>query len=691
MNLDRRYLTFFLAALLIGGGLRFYHLDWGRPEVFHPDEARVSYAVGDISRQVYAMRDQIGRGEPVTLKDRINAYNPRFFAYGTLPIYLIRSSNNLLSSVLGRILPAVEDLFVVGRAWSAFFDTLTILLVFLIGKRLFSRRAGCLASLFFAFTVLHIQLSHFLTVDVMLTSLVMLTIYWCVRVMQEGRFRHYCLAGLFAGLSLATKFTALPILLPFGFAHLAYCWRRGKILSPAQWGKFFGGIAACAAVFIACEPFFLIDHKEFMRQLREQRDMVQGRWAPPWTLQYTHTMKGLYQIKNLVAYCMGAPLGITVLVGTGYLLCRWFKRPDRNSILLMAWLVPVAAATLSFQIKFPRYLAPLIPFLCILGAQGVCLMYEKARVRGWGFAFRGDIGIVLAFSIFYSFAYANIYRHESSRITASNWIYKNVPKGSRIIGETWELVSLPIGTNEGNAGTHSYTLRQLDIYRGDDRGKAKYLAGELAAGNLIAIPTKRMYGSVLRVAERYPITANYYRLLFAERLGYKLVKSIPSRPSLWGVSFNDDYSDESFTVYDHPKVLLFQKVEDYPAEYIERLLRADPMIDYWPVLADALGADEFNRPRSQGTPQPALEGYTPPHYSSVRALIIWLVMVEILGFLALPLTASFFCNLKDRGYPFAKVLAISLAGYIVWIMASIGAAPFSRRLILLSLAVGVVW
>lgn len=688
MNLNRRYLAFFLAALLLGGGLRFYRLDWGRPEVFHPDEARVSYAVGDISRQVYALRDKIDRGEPVTLKERIGAYNPHFFAYGALPIYLIRSSHNLLSPVLGRVLPAAEDLFVVGRAWSAFFDTLTVLLVFLIGSRLFSRRAGCLAALFLAFTVLHIQLSHFLTVDVMLASLIMLTIYWCVRVMEEGRSRHYCLAGLFAGLSLATKFTAFPILLPFGFAHLAYSWRRGRMLSPAQWGKFLGGLIACAAVFIACEPFFLLDHKEFMRQLREQRDMVQGRWAPPWTLQYAHTVKGLYQIKNLVAYCMGAPLGIAVLAGVGSLLYRWLKRPDRNALLLMMWLVPVTAATLSFQVKFLRYLAPLIPILCILGAQGICLMYEKARARGWGLMLRVAVGIVLACSILYSFAYASIYRRESSRITASNWIYKNVPKGSRILGETWEFGGLPVGTGEGNAGTHRYTVRQLDIYRGDDGRKAGYLAGELAGGNLIAIPTRRMYGSVLRVADRYPITANYYRLLFAERLGYKLVKTVPSRPSLWGVSFDDDYSDESFTVYDHPKILLFQKVEDYPAEYIERLLRADPRIDYWPVLADALGADEFNRPRSsESAPVSSLEGYTPPRYGSVKALLIWLAMVEIMGLIALPLTASFFCNLKDRGYPFAKVMAMALAGYVVWIMASIGAAPFSRRLIFLSLAV----
>lgn len=687
MNSNRRYLVIFLAALLLGGGLRFYRLDWGRPEVFHPDEARVSYAIGDIDRQVHALRGKIERGEHVTIRERIEAYNPHFFAYGSMPLYLIRSSHNLVPGILRRVLPSAGDLFVVGRAWSAFFDTLTILLTFLIGSRLFSRRAGCLASLFFAFTVFHIQLAHLLTVDVMLTALIMLAIYSSAHVMQEGRLRHYCLAGLFSGLALATKFTALPILIPLGFAHVAYCWRQRRMRSPAQWGKLFAGLIVCAASFTVCAPFFFIDHKEFMRQLREQKDMVQGRWAPPWTLQYTHTVRGLYQIKNVIAYCMGAPLGITILAGTGYLVCRWLRKPDWNALLLMMWLVPVGGVTLSFQVKFLRYLAPLIPFLCILGAQGVCVIYERARERGWGLALRGAVAIVIGFSIFYSLAYASIYGRESSRITASRWIYKNIPKGSRILDETWEFGGLPYGTDEGNAGTHRYAVKQLDIYNPDDRNKARSLARELAEGDLIALMTKRMYGSVLRVPDRYPITSNYYRLLFEERLGYKLVKSVASRPRLWGISFNDDYSDESFTVYDHPKVLLFRKVVSYPAEYIERLLRAEPKIDYWPVLSDALGADESNRPeRRAHTIAPSLEGYNPPRYSGIKALIVWLAIVEIMGLLALPLTASFFSNLADRGYPFAKVMAIALAGYIVWIAASLGMAPFSRRLILFSLA-----
>ncbi|MCX6357677.1 MAG: DUF2298 domain-containing protein, partial [Candidatus Aureabacteria bacterium] len=666
----------------------------GRPHLFHPDEARVSYAVGDIDRQVESLNARLRRGEAVTLRERVMAYNPHFFAYGSLPFYLMRSSRDLCSWArpgINRVLHATglrrlslppPDLFVVGRGWSAFFDTLTILMVFLIGSRLFSRAAGALAALFFAFTVFHIQLAHFLTVDVTVSAVVVLTFYFCARLMQGGRGRHYALAGLFAGLALATKFSAAPLLLLLLVAHLGFCRSEGRLFDARQWGKLLCALAVLAIVFTLCEPFFFLDHADFMRQLKEQKDMVQGRWVPPWAYQYEHTVKGLYQLKNLFAYGMGPPLAITLGCGIAVFLMRRWRHPSRELILLLAWVIPVTAATVSFRVKFMRYFAPLIPFFCIMGAEGLCLIHRQSRGRWarWGVAALAVVAV--AYSAMYSLAYVGIYRRDDTRVQASNWIYQNIPKRARILNETWEFVGVPTGTSRGDPGSLGYTIAAVDIYRSDDRGKARYLAEELAKGDVIALATKRMYGSVLRVADRYPVTSNYFRLLFQERLGYRLVKTITSYPELFGVSLNDDYADESFTVYDHPKVVIFKKAVNYPADYLQKLIAAEPKIDCWPVLADILGADEFNRPeRCGGDITPALEGYTPRGYGSARALIVWLIMIELMGVLALPLTALILGGLSDRGYPFAKTVAVALAGYLVWIAASLGIAPFSRMTI----------
>ena len=98
----------------------------------------------------------------------------------------------------------------------------------------------------------------------------------------------------------------------------------------------------------------------------------------------------------------------------------------------------------------------------------------------------------------------------------------------------------------------------------------------------------------MTIPERYPITFKYYSTLFDGSLGFTKIAEFTSRPSipfppfikicftpsidyygmvakksqqcqLNGISFVDDYGDESFTVYDHPKVIIFKKtsVVDY--------------------------------------------------------------------------------------------------------------------------------
>ncbi|MGA9350871.1 MAG: DUF2298 domain-containing protein [Anaerolineae bacterium] len=53
-------------------------------------------------------------------------------------------------------------------------------------------------------------------------------------------------------------------------------------------------------------------------------------------------------------------------------------------------------------------------------------------------------------------------------------------------------------------------------------------------------------------------------------------------------------------------------------------------------------------------------------------VLIWWLIVEVLGLVALPLTYRLFKNLPDRGYAFAKPLGILLTSYVLWIGASFG-------------------
>ena len=57
------------------------------------------------------------------------------------------------------------------------------------------------------------------------------------------------------------------------------------------------------------------------------------------------------------------------------------------------------------------------------------------------------IAVVLLPTLFYAIAYANVYSREHTAVTASRWIYQNVPNGAHIATEHWEEglpVSAPV-------------------------------------------------------------------------------------------------------------------------------------------------------------------------------------------------------------------------------------------------------
>ena len=70
--------------------------------------------------------------------------------------------------------------------------------------------------------------------------------------------------------------------------------------------------------------------------------------------------------------------------------------------------------------------------------------------------------------------------------------------------------------------------------------------------------------------------------------------------------------------------------------------------------------------------------------------LTWLLVIEILGLLALPLTYTLFRRLPDRGIGLSKVLALLLSSYVLWILGLAHALPNAQHTIIAILAVMAV-
>jgi len=152
------------------------------------------------------------------------------------------------------------------------------------------------------------------------------------------------------------------------------------------------------------------------------------------------------------------------------------------------------------------------------------------------------------------------------------------------------------------------------------------------------------------------------------------------------------FAEEAFTVYDHPKVLIFQKQPDFSAAQVQNLLGAvdlSHVVHLTPkqagtykslmLPAAALGEQQAGGP---GQSCSTMTGFK----IVIRFSPDYLVSIYfVLGVLTYPIIRFALPGLGDKGYPLARVLGLVLLGLLSWLSGSLG-IPATRTAIALIFA-----
>ncbi|HXV43767.1 MAG TPA: DUF2298 domain-containing protein, partial [Anaerolineae bacterium] len=307
--------------------------------------------------------------------------------------------------------------------------------------------------------------------------------------------------------------------------------------------------------------------------------------------------------------------------------------------------------------------------------------------------------IVLGSTVLWSLAFVNgVYGTEHPWVTFARWTYANVPDGACIAREHWDE-GIPAAIDEpgGNPGAHAYIQPELPMYEEDTPEKYEKLYNTLMNCDYIALASNRLWRTIPRLPERYPMSTRYYQALFSGELGFEQIHSVETPPRLGPLVIDDQPADESFTVYDHPKPILFKKTRQIsPAEWdiilgntwqgaipgyvgSPTLLMRLRGVSHTPQAISSLLA-ERNESKSLllDTPVDELPVVNDFRWNSLAnnstlvAVIFWWLVVTLIGIIALPLTLLLFSNLPDRGYVLSKSLGLLLVSYFVWINSSLG-------------------
>jgi YYY domain-containing protein len=593
--------TVVLCGLLIAAGaaLRLTHINWDQFQHVHPDERFIVWVADTISWP----KDLGSALDPA--RSTINPFRwppnagdlagqPRGYAYGHFPLYLLVIVAHVAQSiglwigettlalppvfqplyVVGRHLAEYGYLALVGRAISALCDLGTLTLIYALGRRVFGRAAGLIAAGAYAFAVLPIQLSHFYAVDMVLTLCVVATVALAARWAETGARWSWLLAGVTYGLAVGSKFSAILLLLPLLAAalhRLPAAGRRYRLVAR----RMAPVLGLALFTFALTNPFAILEFPAYARNLLAQNAMVSGVMDAPYTRQYIGTIPYWYFIQQLSQWGLGWPLGLVGWAGLAWAVLKTIKGRSNPALsVILAWALPYFFLTGAFHAKFLRYMAPLVPFLLICAAGMIVDGYRWAAAR-WGgrgrFVWAVAVSALLVFTAGWALVFTGVYRQEHPWIQASRWIFRNMPEGSHLLTEHWDD-ALPLAMDEitPRIEPRDYVRVELPLYDPDTPAKLDSLVGELSSADYLIIASNRLYAPIQRLPRRYPMTSQYYRLLFSGGLGYQQVATFSDYPHLDGLIVRDDHADESFTVYDHPRVMIFENVERLKPE----LLRA---------------------------------------------------------------------------------------------------------------------
>ena len=421
--------------LVLALGLRVIHLDYGLPQLPHPDEQRI---VVPASR--------IAKSDPLDL-------HPLHFEYPALQVYLLslwlRVGELVDPPPTGpRALDVGPQAIHRARWLTTWFGVATVAAAYALGVLACGRETALLTALLLAVAPLHTLDSHYANVDVPMTFWLVTAVCFALAYLRSARIRWYLLAAACLGASAATKYSAvaaaplLPLACLLARRSEESYWRTSQLVVL--------GAAVCLGAFLLCAPYTVIEFESFTKALQFERVHTQrGHWGFDLNPGGWINQRGVYQLVAGLPFALGLPLYLLSLGG----VVRFLLRPRPAGLVVAAAVVPIFVVVSEAWVVFLRYLLPLIPFLVLAAARLLTgfLKHDDRRARATGW-------LLLVVTLGYTAALTTSQLaglEPQNAALASAWIRKNIAPGSEIAlaGNTWEL-DLP---------KHRYRVEALNL------------------------------------------------------------------------------------------------------------------------------------------------------------------------------------------------------------------------------------
>ena len=556
--------------ILISVFLHFYHLNWGAPYYFHPDERNIASAVSQLSFP--------------------SQMNPHFFAYGSLPIYTIYFTGvgiNFLNHVPITVV-TFSQAIVISRLYSALFATPLIPLLFVIARNIVTKqslrkdrhatelaarddgnRAGLIAAFLGTTSIGLIQFAHFGTFELWLTLFTTLLFWLCLCKMTS---KTTLLIGIVFGVLVSTKISSL-ILLPILLIVIPA--RRFEKASPLVGNagilrsRIKYGMTAkitlqickhislflisAAFVYLITNPYVFADQASFFSSMRYESGVVLGTQPVFYTGEFFGTIPILFQFLSSYPFLLNPLVTFLFVPAFAYLLFKTIQKRNPYFLLLTSYFPLLFFSQAFLFAKWTRYLVPTLPFIYVI--IGIFLSDVTKRLPRSLQSLAMTI-IVLLCCLFSLSYFITAFVKSDTRVSAKEFAVTNIPSDAPIISEVYDLGITPF-----NDSFPKITL--INPYELDNNNPAtkQAMRTDLAHASYLILPSQRVLKVRLLNDKQFPNANKLYRELLSGKLSYQKIYETPCDifckiTYLGNPTFR---FEETVNVFDRPTVFIFKK------------------------------------------------------------------------------------------------------------------------------------
>jgi 4-amino-4-deoxy-L-arabinose transferase-like glycosyltransferase len=361
-----------VAAILAAAlALRLAGNTYGLPHAYAPDEVA----------KIETARSLIGRdfAHPTT--------QPSFLYYS---LFVITAIGDPVHGWLGRhglvdarVFPPGDPLpfdIWLGRCFLAVLGTLTVWVVYRLGREIGGRATGTLAAAVYALAPLPIAATQYLKEDTPLALWTAATLLFAVRAQRSGRRDHLLAGAAAAGLAFASKYAGAAAVVIVLVAALVAPAASGRRVRRAA-----TDIAAILGVFLltfalAC-PVLATRPQELLGSVGSQTRYLE-RGHHDGIAVSGGSQAFTFYLRRAVGPGLGWPAFLAAAAGAAVL----WRRRRGAAVLVGLWALGYAAVAEAMPAKpypfFARYVLPAIPPLAALAGVAMAALAGAARARG---------------------------------------------------------------------------------------------------------------------------------------------------------------------------------------------------------------------------------------------------------------------------------------------------------------------